>query len=646
MTWNIDRSRELYNIAHWSNGYFDIDARGELVCRPDPRSAHPGISLAEVVRRFPAHQLTVPVLVRFSGILQHRVDELCAAFDAAMGADGYRGRYTAVYPIKVNQQRSVVDALLAHGAERLGLEAGSKPELLAVLARSRPDGIVVCNGYKDREFIRLALIGKALGPRVFIVVEKLTELELVIQEARTLAIPPLLGVRVRLASLGAGKWQNTGGEKSKFGLSAAEVLRVIERLRAERLLDSLQMMHFHMGSQIANIQHIQAGMKEAARYYAELRKLGAPIRVANVGGGLGVDYDGTRSRSFCSMNYSVREYAANIVHALWEICEQQHLPHPDIVSESGRALTAHHAVLITNVLDVEHAPGTEAVAPAAADEPQIIQDLWRGLQSLTGEVAGGASGAGDRAPRVVARPPLEVYHDAVHWLAEAQTMFHHGVLNLKERARAEQLYFATCHAVRARLQPGTRAHREALDELNEKLADKYFCNFSLFQSMPDHWAIDQIFPVLPLTRLAEAPTRRGVLQDITCDSDGRVDLYVDGEGVETSLPLHAAHEGEPYLLGIFLVGAYQEILGDMHNLFGDTDSVHVELAPDGDFRLTQVRRGDTVDAVLRFVNFDAEDLRAAYRAKVEQASWLAASQREAFLAELSAGLEGYTYLED
>ncbi len=634
MTWTIDQARRTYNIAHWSNGYFDIDARGELVCRPSARAGEPGVSLAEIARAFPSHNLSLPVLVRFSGILQHRVEELCRAFDAAMAANDYRGRYTAVYPIKVNQQRSVVDALLAHGAERLGLEAGSKPELLAVLARSRPDGIVVCNGYKDREFIRLGLIGKALGHRVHIVVEKLTELGLVIEEARALNIAPLLGVRVRLASLGAGTWQNTGGEKSKFGLSAAEVLRVIERLRAENLLDSLQMMHFHMGSQIANIQHIQSGMREAARYYAELRRLGAPVRVVNVGGGLGVDYEGTRSRSFCSMNYSVQEYAANIVHALAEICAQQRLPHPDIVSESGRALTAHHAVLITNVLDVEPAPGSEPIAPLAADEPQVIQDLWRGLKDLA------------------SRPALEVYHDAVNWLNEAQTLFHHGVLNLKERARAEQIYFATCQQVRARLTPGARAHREALDELNERLADKYFCNFSLFQSMPDHWAIDQIFPVLPLTRLNEEPQRRGVLQDITCDSDGRVDLYVDGEGVETSLPLHAlrsrsaASATEPYLLGIFMVGAYQEILGDMHNLFGDTDSVHVELAPDGGFRLTQAKRGDTVESVLRFVHFDPQDLLAAYRAKVEQATWLEPAQREACLAELSAGLEGYTYLED
>ena len=626
--WTIDSARATYNIAYWGNGYFDINDQGHVIARPDPQAPHPGIDLHTLAREFVSHDLTLPVLVRFSGILHHRIDELCAAFAKASDTDGYQGRYTAVYPIKVNQQRSVVEALLSHGADRVGLEAGSKPELLAVLALSRPNAVVVCNGYKDREYIRLALIGKQLGQRVHIVVEKLSEVEMVIEEARALGMTPLLGMRVRLASLGAGKWQNTGGDKSKFGLSAAEVLRVVARLREAGMLDALQMMHFHMGSQIANIQHIQTGMGEAVRYYAELQRQGATIRVLNVGGGLGVDYEGTRSRSFCSMNYSVEEYAHNIVHAIKDICDQQGLAHPDIVTESGRAMTAHHAVLITNVTDVEQAPGIDEPKPATKDEHQIIQDLWRSYSELA------------------ARPPLEVYHDAAHGLSEAQTMFTHGVLGLEQRARAEQLYFATCRKVRERLQAGTRAHREALDELNEKLADKYFCNFSLFQSIPDHWAIDQIFPVLPLERLNEQPTRRAVLQDITCDSDGRVDLYVDGEGVEASLPLHAPRAGEPYLLGIFMVGAYQEILGDMHNLFGDTDSVQVEPTADGGYRLAEIRRGDTVDSVLRYVNYDAEDLLAAYRRKIGGATALNANQRQQYLAALSDGLSGYTYLED
>ncbi len=628
MSWNIAQARVTYNVAHWGNGYFDINEQGHVIARPDPRAKHPGVDLYALTKEFAGHGLTLPVLVRFSGILHHRIDELCGAFGAAMRADGYRGHYTAVYPIKVNQQRSVVDAMLAHGGERIGLEAGSKPELLAVLARSRRGGIVVCNGYKDREYIRLALLGKRLGMRVHIVVEKLSELELVLQESKALGIAPLLGVRVRLASLGAGKWQNTGGEKSKFGLSADEVLRVVEHLRGAGTLDALRMMHFHMGSQIANIQDIQTGMREAVRYYAALCEAGAPIATVNVGGGLGVDYEGTRSRSFCSMNYSVAEYAHNIVHALREICDERKLPHPDIVTESGRAMTAHHAVLITNVTDVEQAPGATPPVAAHADEPQVIQDLWRALQGMA------------------KHPTLESYHDAVHRLGQAQGMFAHGLLTLAQRARAEQLYFAICRAVRDKLQPGTRAHREALDELNEKLADKYFCNFSLFQSMPDHWAIDQIFPVLPLNRLTERPERRGALQDITCDSDGSIDLYVDGEGIEATLPLHALKPGEPYLLGIFMVGAYQEILGDMHNLFGDTDSVHVEPTADGGYKLTQARRGDTVGSVLRYVHFDAEDLLSAYREKLADVKDLDSETRKSHLREFQEGLDGYTYLED
>ncbi len=620
----IARARATYNIERWGAGYFDINAAGHVVARLGDDST---VDLYQLATELPRHNLALPVLVRFSGILEHRLDELRAAFDAACLTEKYQGRYTAVYPIKVNQQASVVDALVRHGGDHLGLEAGSKPELLAVIARAWPGSIVVCNGYKDREYLRLALIGRALGLRVHIVVEKLSELDTLLQESDALGIAPLIGLRARLASIGAGKWQNTGGEKSKFGLTATEVLRVVETLRAAGRLDSLVMLHFHMGSQIANIRDVQTATQEAARYFAELRALHAPVSVVNVGGGLGVDYDGTRSRSECSMNYSMREYAGHIVQALKAVCDHARLPHPGIVSESGRALTAHHAVLMTNVIDVEPAPGTNVPPAARDDEAPLVRALWRDLQQLEHS------------------PPLETLHDARHRHAEAQALFASGAFSLAERARGEELYFATSQAVRARLRPETRAHREALDDLNEKLADKVFCNFSLFQSMPDHWAIEQIFPCMPLHRLDETPTRRGILQDITCDSDGRVDRYVDGEGVETSLPLHAPRAGEPYLLGMFLVGAYQEILGDMHNLFGDTDSVQVELAPGG-YRLVDARRGDTVDSVLRYVNFRPEDLLDAYRARIAAASDLSPTRREAYLTELKAGLSGYTYLED
>jgi arginine decarboxylase len=624
--WSIEQARAGYNIIHWGSGYYDINDRGRICAFPKRQRGH-GIDLVEVIERVYAEGLSLPVLLRFNGILHDRVDSLVDAFTSAMAEDEYRGNYTAVYPIKVNQQRSVVEQILHRNDEHIGLEAGSKPELMAVLGMSRRDGMVVCNGYKDREYIRLALIGKAIGHRVCIVVEKLSELKLVLEESRELGVEPLLGLRVRLASLGSGKWQNSGGEKSKFGLSAAQVLYAVEWLRDNGMLDALKLLHFHLGSQVANIRDIQRGAREVARFYAELYQLGVPLSMIDVGGGLAVDYEGTRSRSECSMNYSVHEYAHNIVHTLWEVCCDYELPHPDIISESGRAITAHHAVLVTNVMDVERAPDSDSGEAPDEEEPLILHDLWHGLQGLTG------------------RSALEAYHDAVHWLSEAQAMYTHGVLSLAQRARAEEYYYAICRRVLGLLQPGRRAHREAIDELHEKLADKYFCNFSLFQSLPDVWGIRQIFPIVPLQRLDERPQRRAVLQDLTCDSDGRIDNYVDSEGVESSLQVHELKAGENYLLGFFLVGAYQEILGDMHNLFGDTDSVNVEQEADGSFRLVGAERGDTVDDLLRYVHFDPVELMALYRDKVTAAG-LSESQRNDFLETLAHGLEGYTYFEE
>ncbi len=624
--WNIEQARASYNIAHWGEGYYDIDAQGRLCVFPQ-RDGNNGIDLNQVIDRVHQDGLSLPVLLRFNGILHNRVDNLINAFTHAMQADDYQGRYTAVYPIKVNQQRSVVEELLHRGDERIGLEAGSKPELMAVLGMSRPGSMIVCNGYKDREYIRLALIGNALGHRVCIVIEKLSELKLVLEESKAIGVAPLLGLRVRLASLGSGKWQNSGGEKSKFGLSAAQVLYAVEWLRDNGMLDSFQMLHFHLGSQVANIRDIQRGAREVARFYAELRQLDVPLSLIDVGGGLAIDYEGTRSRSECSMNYSVAEYANNIVHTLWEVCSEYDLPHPDLFSESGRALTAHHAVLVTNVTEVERAPDSGHENPPEESDPHILNDLWQGLQSVN------------------RRSALEVYHDAVHWLSEAQAMYTHGVLSLAQRARAEEYYFAICRRVLGLLQPGLRAHREAIDELHEKLADKYFCNFSLFQSLPDVWGIDQIFPIVPLQRLDQEPQRRAILQDLTCDSDGRIDRYVDSEGVESSLRVHELRTGEPYLLGFFLVGAYQEILGDMHNLFGDTDSVNVVQEADGSYRLEGAERGDTVGDLLRYVHFNPEDLMQAYRNKVA-ASGLSESQQLEYLETLATGLEGYTYFEE
>ena len=623
--WTLDKARDLYAIDNWSGGYFTVNAAGHVGMRAH-RDGEAKVDLQHLADELREQGLRLPVLVRFQDILHDRVDTLCSAFGEAMAEIDYQGGYTAVYPIKVNQQRSVVEQVLAHGDRRVGLEAGSKPELLAVLALARPGGVIVCNGYKDREYLRLALLGRLLGQRIYIVIEKPSELELVIEEARELGVRPLLGMRVRLASIGAGKWQNTGGEKAKFGLSASQALKLIQRLEQESMLDCMGLLHFHMGSQIANLRDIQRGMREAGRFYQELRRLGADIHVVDAGGGLGIDYEGTRSRHYCSMNYSVQEYARNIVRTLHETCLEHDLPHPEIFTESGRAMTAHHAVLVTNVTDVERLGAGEPAPPGSDDEPLILQDLWALYENRDGV------------------SPTEVYHDAAHWLVEAQTMYAHGVFTLEQRARAEELYFAICRRLLESMEGQSRVQREIREELNEKRADKYFCNFSVFQSIPDVWAIEQIFPIMPLSRLDEAPGRRAVLQDLTCDSDGRIDRYVEADGIEPTLRLHAIGPEEDYLIGIFLVGAYQEILGDLHNLFGDTDSINVALTDDG-YRLVEPEYGDTVDELLRYVHFDTGALLEALKHKVD-ALEIDIATRDALVEELRAGLDGYTYLED
>jgi arginine decarboxylase len=627
--WNIQKARETYNIAHWSDGYFDINEKGQVVVFPDRNPNHASIELLKLVNEFSDVKLSLPVFVRFTDILHDRIDVLSNAFAQAMTTKSYQGNFTAVYPIKVNQQRQVVKSILNYGGNRVGLEAGSKAELIIVLALIPKGGTVICNGYKDREYIRLALIGVALGHKVHIVVEKPSELDLIIEESGKLKISPILGLRVRLAAISSSKWQNTGGEKAKFGLSSTQVIQVIARLRAANLLDCLQLIHVHMGSQITNIRDFQCGLRECVRYYAELHRLGINIRCIDVGGGLGIDYEGTRSRSSCSVNYSIEEYANNIVLMLREVCDELDLPHPDIITEAGRAMTAHHAVLIINVIETESFSDFEikSLNPPTDNEPPIIHALWKGLQNLS------------------SRPALEIYHDAVHWFGEVQTMYTYGVLTLEQRARAEKLYFATCRALHPFLLHTTHTHREILDDLNEKLADKYFCNFSLFQSIPDVWGIKQIFPILPLHRLDEQPTQRGIIQDITCDSDGRIDYYVDNEGIESTLSLHKVKKNEPYLLGIFLVGAYQEILGDMHNLFGDTDSVNLEIKPDGNYRFIEPQKGDTVKDLLEYVHFDSNELLQLFREKIVNTK-LTVKQQNIFLEELEARISGYTYLKN
>jgi arginine decarboxylase len=623
--WSLDRARHTYSIPYWSEGYFDVDAAGRMAVLPRGPGG-PALALPEIVNRANANGLKLPLLLRFSDILGDRLGKLQAAFGRAMAELDYTGGYTAVYPIKVNQNRGVAGELAAAGGAGFGLEAGSKPELMAVLGLAKPGSLVICNGYKDREFIRLALIGRKLGLQTFIVIEKPSELAMVIEESRALGVTPGLGVRMRLASLGAGKWQNSGGDKAKFGLSPRQVLDLVERLKAAGMLGSLQLLHFHMGSQISNVRDIASGMREAVRYFVELSKMGLDIRYMDSGGGLGVDYEGTRSRGYCSMNYGVDQYAHTLLQPLAEACAEFGLTPPMMVTEAGRAMTAHHAVMVVNVSEVEPAPEGR-VPPLQPGEPAVVRHLRETHAALD------------------QRPPLELYHEAQHHLAEGQALYALGQLTLEQRALLDDLFYAIAQAVRTRLTGEERSHRDALDELNERLVDKYFVNFSVFESVPDVWAIDQVFPIVPLSRLEEAPDRRGVIADLTCDSDGRIDTYVESEALDSSMPLHTPRAGESYRLGIFMVGAYQEALGDIHNLFGDTDTANVRLDAGGGYTVTRERKGDTTDVMLDYVGYSLDALRTTYRARVDAAG-LAADEAAQMLAALEAGLTGYTYLHE
>ncbi|MGF1756118.1 biosynthetic arginine decarboxylase, partial [Vibrio makurazakiensis] len=566
----LDRVRADYNVHYWSQGFYGIDDNGEVTVSPTNNKTHQ-VPLSNIVTQLEERKLNLPVLVRFPQILHQRVHNVCQAFNQAIEEYRYKNNYLLVYPIKVNQQKEVVDEILASQAKletkQLGLEAGSKPELLAVLALAQQaSSVIVCNGYKDREYIRLALIGEKLGHKVFIVLEKLSELDLVLKEAKNLGVKPRLGIRIRLASQGAGKWQASGGEKSKFGLSASQVLTVIERLKQEQQLDAMQLVHFHLGSQMANIRDVRNGVNESARFYCELREMGANIDFFDIGGGLAVDYDGTRSQSSNSMNYGLAEYARNIVSTVSDVCLQYEQPMPVIISESGRSITAHHAVLITNVIGNEtYQP--EMIEAPEIDAPTLLQNMWRNWEYLQDGTD--------------ARALIEIYNDTQSDLAEVHSQFAVGLLNLQQRAWAEQLSLRIYFELSRQMSNKNRFHRPILDELSERLADKFFVNFSLFQSLPDAWGIDQVFPVLPLSGLENVEDRRAVMLDITCDSDGVIEQYVEGQGIEKTLPVPAFDKDKPYLMGFFLVGAYQEILGDMHNLFGDTHSAVVNLDDNG-----------------------------------------------------------------
>jgi arginine decarboxylase len=614
-------------MSGWGQGYFRVNEAGHVTVHPDGNPKR-GLDLFQLALDLNAQGVGLPLLLRFSDILRSRIQALAGQFESAIKEFGYDGSYTTVYPVKVNQQRHVVQEIVEFGTPHgAGLECGSKPELMAVLGLNESTRhLIVCNGYKDEEFMRLALMGQKLGHTVMVVLEQLNELEVLLRVSEDMGVQPTVGVRIKLASEGSGRWAKSAGEKSKFGLGAVELVKLLDRLEAAGRKDILRLVHFHLGSQIPDIRVIKAGLEEISRYYAELRGMGfGNLNYVDVGGGLGVDYDGSRSTRPASVNYSMREYANDVIYTLGTVCRSEELPMPNIISESGRALTAHHSLLLMNVIDVESL--NESVAPALRSEPHpLLLEMAEDLESFTT----------DRVQ--------EVFHDVVFAKERAQEYFASGVFSLRDKADAEQFYLCTLNAIAGAIADDKAANPEIAAHIDAVLVDRYFCNFSVFQSLPDNWAIDQIFPIIPIHRLNEPPTRRGTLQDVTCDSDGVIDRFAGGRKGKPSLELHPVVEDEPYILGIFLTGAYQEILGDLHNLFGDTNAVHVRLTDHG-YEVTDLVHGDTVTEVLNYVQFHASDLLATFRRKVGKAPELSRQEANSFIADYVAGLEGYTYLE-
>jgi arginine decarboxylase len=626
--WSVDDASELYEVARWGNGYFSVNAAGHVQVHPskDPQRA---IDLKELVDRLQLRGISLPVLVRFTDILKHRLGDMHAAFQAAIAQHQYQGGYSCVYPIKVNQQRQVVEEVFRFGRPyKFGLEAGSKPELLAVVAVADNETPIICNGFKDAEFIETAMLAQKMGRNIIPVVEKYTELALILDRAGKIGVRPQIGMRVKLASRGSGRWQSSGGFRSKFGLTVTEIMRGLEELKSRGMEDCFKLLHFHLGSQITNIRIVKGALNEGARVYTELAKLGAGLQYLDVGGGLGVDYDGSQTNFESSMNYTLEEYANDVVYHIQTVCDEASVAHPTIVSESGRATVAYHSVLVFNVLGVSGFGDEKVPASANPDWEQPIVDLVETYNNVN------------------ARNALEVFHDAQQALDMALSLFNGGYLPLEQRSMAENLFWAICTKLQKIVQTMADVP-EDLQTLDEQLSDTYFCNFSLFQSIPDSWAIKQLFPVMPIHRLNEKPSKYAVLGDITCDSDGKLDRFVDRRDVKKTLPLHVVN-GDDYYLGVFLVGAYQEILGDLHNLFGDTHAVHVSLDEHGNARLDTLIKGDTVKEVLDYVEFDAESLLGKMRTDVETAVREGRMDYEGagrLLRFYEDGLHGYTYLE-
>ena len=627
--WRIEDSSELYNIQGWGVNYFSINDKGNVQVTPKKRGA--SIDLHELVEELQLRDVTTPMLVRFPDILVNRIGKMVECFQKAADEYEYKGESYIVYPIKVNQMRPVVEEIVKHGRQyNVGLEAGSKPELHAIIAvNTDNNSLVICNGYKDTDYVEMALLAQKMGRRIFLVVEKLNELKLIMDISRKLKVMPNLGIRIKLASSGSGKWEESGGESSKFGLSSSELIEALQFLEEHDMTDALSLIHFHIGSQITKIRYIKNALKEASQFYAQLHKRGFNIRFVDIGGGLGVDYDGTRSSmSGSSVNYSIQEYVNDAVSAMVDVSDKNEIPHPNVITESGRSLTAHHSVLIFEVLETISVPQWSEEDKVEEDDHELVEDLyslWDGINQ----------------PRM-----LETWHDAQQIREEALDLFSLGLLDLNTRAKIERLFWSIARDIQ-QMSVQSKHMPDELKQLPRLLSDKYFCNFSLFQSLPDSWAIDQIFPIMPIQRLNEKPLRSATIQDITCDSDGKIDNFISARNVAYHLPVGAIRKDEPYYIGVFLVGAYQEILGDLHNLFGDTNVVHVSVNNDS-YQIDQVFDGETIADVLEYVQFDAKQMvRNVERwvtASVKAGS-ISMSEGKEFLSNYRSGLYGYTYLE-
>jgi arginine decarboxylase len=625
--WTIENSEELYRINGWGDPYFSINAAGHVTVSPQGDRGG-SLDLYELVNALQQRNLSLPLLIRFSDILEDRIERLNSAFAKAIARYNYDGVYKGVFPVKCNQQRHLVEALVKFGKpHQFGLEAGSKPELMIALATLKtPGALLICNGYKDREYIETAILARRLGQTPIIVLEQIEEVPLVIEASRKLKIAPILGVRAKLSSKGIGRWGTSAGDRAKFGLTIPEILSTVEQLRAADMLDSLQLLHYHVGSQISAIQVVKDAIREASQIYVELARMGAPMQYLDVGGGLGVDYDGSKTNFYASKNYSIQNYANDIVAEVKEACAERNLPVPTLVSESGRAIASHQSVLVFNVLSTSEVPsGTPD--PLQEKEHLIIRNLYETWQSISEENY------------------QEAYHDATQFKEEATSLFNFGYLSLPERARAERLYWTCCEKI---LQIARQQEYvpDDLEDLENIMASIYYINLSVFQSAPDSWAIDQLFPIMPIHRLDEEPSRRATLADLTCDSDGKIDQFIDLRDVKHVLELHPLQPNQPYYLGMFLNGAYQEIMGNLHNLFGDTNAVHITLTPKG-YRIDHVVKGDTMTEVLGYVQYDSEDLIESIRQQTEQAlqdNRITIAESQLLMQNYENSLRRYTYL--